>query len=122
MSSDTPRTDGAVYSHVAMRSPTSDVILFAVTADFARALERELNSLRALIADDAYAMTFQTMGQYRTALLASAPAEKAHKEEPLRDRVEAAMRTFGPPHISEFDLNHMIAKVYAVFEQEKRHD
>jgi hypothetical protein len=26
-------------------------------------------AMRALIADDAYAMTFQTMGQYRSALL-----------------------------------------------------
>lgn len=32
-------------------------------------LERELSALCALIADDSYAMTFQSIGQYRTALL-----------------------------------------------------
>lgn len=30
-----------------------------------------MQSIRDLIADDAYAITFQTMGQYRTALLAA---------------------------------------------------
>ncbi len=33
--------------------------------------ERELRLVVALIANDAYAMTFQTMGQYRRALLKS---------------------------------------------------
>lgn len=32
-------------------------------------LQAKMNGLRALIADDAWAMSFQTMGQYRTALL-----------------------------------------------------
>jgi transcriptional regulator CtsR len=33
--------------------------------------ERELRLVVALIANDAYAMTFQTLGQYRRALLKS---------------------------------------------------
>lgn len=32
-------------------------------------IEADNEALRRLIADDGYAMTFQTMGQYRTALL-----------------------------------------------------
>jgi hypothetical protein len=48
-------------------------------AEFAKALAAYIppaqpaqDDLRALIADDAYAMSFQTMGQYRTALLKAA--------------------------------------------------
>ena len=33
------------------------------------AVAAELERLRAIIADDSYAMTFQTLGQYRAALL-----------------------------------------------------
>ena len=35
----------------------------------ARAVEEQLESLRRLVADDAWAATFQSLGQYRTALL-----------------------------------------------------
>lgn len=37
--------------------------------DKARDQELKLEQLRKLIADDGYAMTFQSLGQYRTALL-----------------------------------------------------
>jgi len=36
--------------------------------------EQKLQLIRSLIADDAYAMTFQSFGQYRTALLKEIPA------------------------------------------------
>lgn len=38
-----------------------------------------LQQLRAMIADDAFACTFQTMGQYRTALLRAADEAREHK-------------------------------------------
>jgi len=38
-------------------------------------------SLRALIADDAYVMAFQTVGHYRTALLQHADALTAQQKE-----------------------------------------
>lgn len=41
------------------------------------ALEAEREALRTLIASDAHAMTFQTMGHYRTALLKALTTEPA---------------------------------------------
>lgn len=43
----------------------------------ATATQPDTDALRALIADDSYALTFQSMGQYRTALLRTL----AHKQE-----------------------------------------
>jgi hypothetical protein len=40
------------------------------------AVEAERDRLVSIVADDAYAMTFQTMGQYRTALLKAIRSEK----------------------------------------------
>ena len=37
-----------------------------------------LSEIRALISDDGYAITFQTMGQYRTALLRALDGEPPH--------------------------------------------
>lgn len=48
---------------------------------------RRLASLRALIADDGYAMTFQSLGQYRAALLDAAtnpPVTLANHRPPIQ--------------------------------------
>ena len=42
---------------------------FSMTLREADAMRERIASVRAIIADDAYAMTFQAMGQYRSALL-----------------------------------------------------
>ena len=64
----------------------------------------ELSQLRALIADDAFAATFQTMGQYRTALLkaiadlgAPADAQVRSSEEVIEDAAERAHRLYWMP-------------------------
>lgn len=41
------------------------------------------STLRDLIADDAYAMSFQSMGQYRTALLKAARTTPQQQAEPV---------------------------------------
>jgi hypothetical protein len=45
----------------------------------------EAQGLRALIADDAYAMSFQTLGQYRAALLKAAEAPQAQPAAAVPD-------------------------------------
>jgi len=54
--------------------------LLLKSAELAEA-RREREALRALIADDGYALTFQTMGQYRSALLQAALGADAEKED-----------------------------------------
>jgi hypothetical protein len=49
-------------------------------ADQCRQDERD--RLRELVADDGYAMTFQSMGQYRSALLAALRHNAGHQREP----------------------------------------
>jgi hypothetical protein len=49
-----------------------------------------LISLRALIADDGYACTFQTLGQYRTALLAALDSAPAPDARAMVDKRAAA--------------------------------
>ena len=44
---------------------------------FAQEVERD--RLRELVADDGYAMTFQSMGQYRSALLAALVPNACHQ-------------------------------------------
>lgn len=44
-------------------------------------------ALRSLIADDAYAMTFQSMAQYRSALLAALSQQAAQEPQPVAWRV-----------------------------------
>ncbi|WP_454710994.1 hypothetical protein [Cupriavidus nantongensis] len=57
------------------------------------------NSIRNLVADDGYAATFQTMGQYRTALLRAidtAPAPSASPAASFQERVQPwMMECFG---------------------------
>lgn len=60
-----------------------------------------VESIRRLVADDSYAMSFQTMGQYRTAILkalaalrASSPAEP--RNAPLYDPADAAFQKRPP--------------------------
>lgn len=48
------------------------------------------DAIRALIADDAYAMTFQTMGQYRSALLAALAAPVAGPDRNFMVEAEPA--------------------------------
>jgi hypothetical protein len=53
------------------------------------------DKLRALIADDSYAMTFQSMGQYRTALLREFDAaRRAQPRAELADERKMAMQAY----------------------------
>ena len=52
-----------------------------------------MTDIRALIADDAYACTFQSLGQYRTALLKALAAEpQYHPDDEAVDRFAAALK------------------------------
>ena len=52
----------------------------------ARAVEEQLESLLRLVADDAWAATFQSLGQYRTALLREIDTDSG--QEQLRCKAE----------------------------------
>jgi hypothetical protein len=77
-SGELPRVDFYVSVAVPEDTPvfTADQLRSHTAAMAARVevLERAQAELRALVADDAWAMSFQTMGQYRSALLEAARA------------------------------------------------
>lgn len=52
-------------------------------------MDRRLAELARVIADDAFAASHQTMGQYRTALLAALRSQAAQRSGPTREQVEA---------------------------------
>lgn len=64
LASDTLRTIGEIqYQHDSAMSTIRALL------DHTAALTQQLAAARMLVANDAHAVTFQTMGQYRTALL-----------------------------------------------------
>ena len=81
---------------------------------------------RALLADDAYAASFQSMGQYRTALLkalATPPPEPPTDDE-LVAAFAAGIAAFPPQHpdakhlsVVEYEVELEVRKARAVLER-----
>jgi hypothetical protein len=77
------RVSVAAYSGETLIAACRAFAILAVEADHpspgarVERLERAQAELRALVADDAWAMSFQSLGQYRSALLAAFAARAA---------------------------------------------